>query len=139
MYIGSAKFSGGFWVNAVLITLIVIYFLYQAFNMWRRSRISTLLDEEDFKEGMRKAQVIDLREKKDFDAGHILGARDIPYSQLKNRLTELRTDLPVYLYDQGRTLSSRAALYLSKKGYTKLYILRTGFQRWNGKTKKSKY
>ena len=35
---------------------------------------------------MRKAQVIDVREKDTFDAGHILGARSMPYNMLKQQL-----------------------------------------------------
>ncbi|AEV95363.1 rhodanese-like domain-containing protein [Pediococcus claussenii] len=138
MIIG-ASLSGGAWLNIIVIIALIGFFSYQGYLMWKRSRISKMLDEEEFQAGMRKAQVIDLREKRDFDAGHIMGARNIPYSQLKNRLQELRADLPVYLYDQGRTLSGRAALLLSKNDFTNISILRPGFERWEGKTKKSKY
>jgi rhodanese-related sulfurtransferase len=139
MVVAAASNSAGFWINTVLIILIFGYLAYQLYLYWRRGKISTQLSEEEFRAGMRKAQVIDLREKRDFDAGHILGARNLPYTQLKSRTQELRSDLPVYLYDQGRTLSGRAAMLLSKNGFEKLYILKPGFQGWTGKTKKAKY
>lgn len=139
MAVAAAKYTTGFWINTIVIILIIAYLVYQLYLYWKRGNISTQLDDDEFRAGMRKAQVIDVREKKEFDAGHILGARNIPYSQMKNRTQELRSDLPVYLYDQGRTFSGRAAMLLSKKGFTQLYILKNGYQRWTGKTKKTKY
>lgn len=53
--------------------------------------------------------------KNDFDKGHILGARNVPLSVMKQRYVEIRQDLPVYLYDQGMTLSTRASVMLGKK------------------------
>ena len=96
-------------------------------------------DEDAFREGMRKAQVIDLRQKDAFDKGHILGARSLPYIYLKQQYGELRPDLPVYLYDDGMQLSTQAVTFLAKKGYHKLYILKGGYAEWHGKTKKAKY
>lgn len=139
MAVAAAKYTTGFWINTIVIILIIAYLVYQLYLYWKRGKISTQLDDDEFRAGMRKAQVIDVREKKEFDAGHILGARNIPYSQMKNRTQELRSDLPVYLYDQGRTFSGRAAMLLSKKGFTQLYILKNGYQGWTGKTKKTKY
>ena len=91
---------------------------------------------EEFKETMRKAQVIDVREKDTFDAGHILGARSMPYSMLKTTIGSLRKDQPVYLYDQKKALSIRAANLLRKNGYTDIYILKGGYDGWTGKVKK---
>ena len=127
------------YINIVLIILIAAYFIYEFYCYIRRKQVSTMLEEEDFQAGMRKAQLIDLREKKDFDAGHILGARNIPYNSLKPRLGELRTDMPVYVYDQTHTLSVRAVMTLHKNGFKDLYILKTGYAKWEGKTKKAKY
>jgi rhodanese-related sulfurtransferase len=84
---------------------------------------------------MRKAQVIDVREKAEFDAGHILGARNIPYTVLDNSISAIRKDQPVYLYDRSKALSVRAANKLRKKGYKNIYILKDGYDSWTGKTK----
>ena len=101
----------------------------------RLKKAVTNLTQEQFIEGYRKAQLIDLREPKEFEAGHILGARNIPMSQLKNRMNEIRPDLPVYLYCQNNGRSARAALMLKKKGYEKLHQLEGGFKTWTGKVK----
>lgn len=99
--------SGMAYVNIVLVIIIAAYFIYELYSYIRRRQVSTMLDEEAFQAGMRKAQVIDLREKKEFDAGHILGARNIPFNSLKVRMNELRKDMPIYVYDQTHTLSTR--------------------------------
>ncbi len=104
-------------------------------TMSRLSKAVDPLTQEEFIEGYRKAQLIDVREQKDFEAGHILGARNIPYSQLRQRYKEMRPDLPVYLYDQNGSKSARAALFLKKKDYEKLYHLQGGFRQWTGKIK----
>ncbi|WP_404819902.1 rhodanese-like domain-containing protein [Lactiplantibacillus garii] len=127
------------YINIVLIILIAAYFIYELYSYIRRRQVSTMLEEDEFQAGMRKAQVVDLREKKEFDAGHILGARNIPFNTLKVRMNELRTDMPVYVYDQTHTLSTRAVVTLSKNGFKELYILKPGYARWEGKTKKAKY
>ncbi|MBA1395176.1 rhodanese-like domain-containing protein, partial [Lactobacillus sp. XV13L] len=63
--------------------------------------------------------------------------RTLSYTQLKMLATELRKDLPVYLYEQGSTLSIRAALKLKKWGFNDVKWLEKGFNEWEGKTKKT--
>lgn len=86
---------------------MIIWGGYELFQYFNRKRASVELTEEEFKKEMRRVQLIDVREKSDFDAGHILGARNIPYSLFKTRMVEIRKDQPVYLYDHNKTLSSR--------------------------------
>ena len=108
---------------------------FSLYNFFRQKKILTTLSEEEFTAGYRKAQLIDVREQKDFEAGHILGARNIPFSQLRQRYKELRPDLPIYLYDQNGGKSARAALFLKKKDYKHLYHLQGGFRQWTGRIK----
>jgi len=117
---------------AIVLGIIIVYVLV---NMLRLKKAVTNLTQEEFIQGYRKAQLIDVREVKEFDSGHILGARNVPSTQLRQRYKEIRSDLPVYLYCQNSGRSARAAIFLKKKGYNQLYQLQGGFKSWTGKVK----
>ncbi|MEH7009843.1 rhodanese-like domain-containing protein [Neobacillus niacini] len=122
----------------VLLVIIVAVLAYSVFTYFYQKRIVKTVTEEEFRAGYRKAQLIDVREPNEFEAGHILGARNIPMSQIKMRMKELRPDLPVYLYDQSGMRSARAAQFLHRKGYKDLTQLQGGFKKWSGKVKTKK-
>ncbi|MDL4841568.1 rhodanese-like domain-containing protein [Aquibacillus rhizosphaerae] len=121
-----------------LIGLVIVLILFSVYRYFKQKKVLTTLTEDEFREGYRKAQLIDVREPKEFEAGHILGARNIPLTQMRQRLIELRKDQPVYLYCQNGSRTIRAAMLLNKKGYKDLNQLKGGFKKWNGKVKKSK-
>lgn len=123
-------------LTIILLILILAWCGWLAFNHYRVHQIADFVPQKFFIQGKRHAQIIDVRERKAFNAGHILGARNIPYSTFRAFYKGIRRDMPIFLYDQGTTLSSRAAFYLYKKGYRKLYILKEGYRNWSGKTKK---
>ncbi|MEK4426142.1 rhodanese-like domain-containing protein [Solibacillus sp. FSL K6-1523] len=118
-----------------ILAVLAIIIIYVVINSYRLKKAVTNLTQEEFIKGYRKAQLIDLREPKEFEAGHILGARNIPTTQFGTRHKEIRPDLPVYLYCQNSGRSARAALSLKKKGYTQIYQLQGGFKTWTGKVK----
>lgn len=123
------------WILIGAAVLLVVFGLYRFF---KARKIMKTLTEEEFRQGYRKAQLIDVREPNEFDGGHILGARNIPLSQMRNRLIEIRKDKPVYLYCQSGARSTRAAMLLNKKGYEDLNVLQGGFKKWTGKIKSKK-
>ncbi|QHE52932.1 rhodanese-like domain-containing protein [Pontibacillus sp. HMF3514] len=118
-----------------LLAAIVAILGYAVFKYVMQRRYLKTLTEEEFKQGYRKAQLIDVREPNEFKGGHILGARNIPVTQLKQRLQEVRPDKPVYLYCQNGTRAARAANILHKKGYKDINQLQGGFKKWGGKIK----
>ncbi|WP_010530969.1 rhodanese-like domain-containing protein [Lentibacillus jeotgali] len=118
-----------------LIIIVVALLAVGMFRYFRQRNFLKTLTEEQFRQGYRKAQLIDVREPNEFDKGHILGARNIPLTQMKQRLVELRKDKPVYLYCQGSSRSARAAQLLHKKGYEDISQLKGGFKKWTGKVK----
>ncbi|KMY43796.1 hypothetical protein AC622_05675 [Bacillus sp. FJAT-27916] len=119
----------------ILIGLAVLIIAYSIYSYFSTKKMVKTLSQEEFKAGYRKAQLIDVREQNEFDGGHILGARNIPSTQLKMRMKELRKDKPVYLYCQSGMRSTRAAQMLYKNGYRDLYQLDGGFKKWTGKIK----
>ncbi len=118
--------------------VIVAIAIYVGVTVLRARKAIAPLTQEQFIQGYRKAQLIDLRESADFEAGHILGARNIPYTQFQHRHEEIRKDQPVYFYDQNGGRSTRAALFLKKRGYTDMYYLQGGFRNWTGRIKHGK-
>ncbi|MBB6454243.1 rhodanese-related sulfurtransferase [Salirhabdus euzebyi] len=122
----------------LILIFLVAFILYGAFKYFRQKRYLTTLTEDQFVEGYRKAQLIDVREPNEFEKGHILGARNIPLSQMKHRLVEIRKDKPVYLYCQSGARSARAANMLNRKGCEDLNHLKGGFRKWTGKVKTKK-
>ena len=124
-------------MNTLYLLLIMLgaIIVYSVITWLYQRKIVKTLTEEQFREGYRKAQLIDVREQNEFEAGHILGARNIPMSQMKARLKELRPDKPVYLYCQSGMRSGRAAQFLYRRGYKDLPHLQGGFKKWGGKIK----
>jgi len=123
----------GNWYAIIIVFAVLL--IYTIIRTIRQSRYLKVLDEQEFRQNYRKAQLIDVREPQEFKNGHILGARNIPATQMKQRLVEIRPDKPVYLYCQGGTRSARAAQLLHKKGYKHIYQLKGGFKKWTGKVK----
>jgi len=118
-----------------LLIAIAIFAIYSIIVYLYQRKIVKTISEDEFRQGYRKAQLIDVREPNEFSAGHVLGARNIPLSQLKMRKGEIRSDKPVYLYCQNGMRSGRAAQFLHRKGYRQLSQLQGGFKKWSGKVK----
>lgn len=129
----------------IILDIVLIAIILAFVGVWAWNKIQSRLlgnkglDNDAFNAGMRKAQVVDLREKEPFKRKHIDGARSLPYTMLKYQYSELRRDLPVYLYSDSLTVTLRAARFLKKKNFIAIYWLKSGFDEWKGRTKASKY
>lgn len=78
----------------------------------------------------KQAQLIDLRDQKDFKLGHISGSRNIPYSQLDQHVEELKKlDRPlIFVCNMGQVSGSA----LQKTGHHDSYRLDGGILNWKG-------
>ena len=97
--------------------LFMAYGIYLFVLIWMRQSSAKVVSAEEFGKDLRHGQLIDVREKDEFKAAHILGARNIPYSQFKERFMELRKDQPIYLYEEGVSIAGRCAYRLKKNGW----------------------
>lgn len=77
--------------------------------------------------------VIDVRGASEYAAGHLPGARHIPFAELASRLSELPQDHPIVTYcnmsHPGQSRSERAAALLHEQGY-KTWALAGGYPAW---------
>jgi len=78
------------------------------------------------------AFLLDLRETKDFEGGHLPNATHIPLSQLASRGAELAKykQRPVIAYCDRGLKSRGARSVLTKLGFEKVYVLEGGMRAW---------
>jgi phage shock protein E len=78
------------------------------------------------------AAVLDVRTPAEFEAGHIPGAKLLPYDQVAARAGELPgKDRPILLYCRTGRRTAIAAGALARLGYTRVYDLQ-GLSNWTG-------
>jgi len=115
---------------ALAATIAMIFVVeYQRFRRVAESvspsRATRLSNSED-------AVFIDTRAKKDYDEGHLPGARHVPSREVEQYLKQIEKlrDRPVVLYDDGGFDAERAAKALAKNGFGRLYALQGGMAAW---------
>lgn len=88
----------------------------------KQVKVSTMRDlvESD-------AYIIDVREKGEFEAGHLLQAKNIPLSEFRDRLDEIPTDQPVYIHCRSGQRSYNVVAALNNLGYKNIYNVSGSF------------
>ena len=76
------------------------------------------------------AQVLDVREPQEYEAGHLPGAVLIPQADLATRLHEVPKDRPILTVCASGARSLRAARFLKKLGYEHVVNLEGGTNAW---------
>ena len=74
--------------------------------------------------------VVDVREPYEFVEGHAAIAKNIPLSQLRERLSEIPRDKKVYVICRSGRRSRRALTLLREAGYKKIQPIRGGMLAW---------
>lgn len=77
-------------------------------------------------------QVVDVRSRQEFQAGHVAGAVHIPFVQLPARLRELDQARAVLVYCRSGNRSARAGAYLARHGF-RVVNMRGGFWPYAGR------
>lgn len=79
----------------------------------------------------RQVQVIDVRPREEYEAGHISGAVSIPLAELKGRLAELPRELELVAYCRGPycVLAPQAIGMLRQAGFRARRLV-VGFPEW---------
>ena len=84
----------------------------------------------------KDAVVVDVRDKKEFDAGHIVDSINIPLAKLKQRVTELKKhkDKPVLVVCKLGQHSGDAAKTLEEAGHSEVIRLSGGVTEWKSQS-----
>jgi rhodanese-related sulfurtransferase/membrane protein DedA with SNARE-associated domain len=103
--------------------------LHRSFTWIKQNELQRRLDQGD------TIAVIDVRGPDEFTGplGHIATARNIPITELNNRLAELAglEQKPIVLVCRTDKRSTAAAQTLHAAGFSHVRVLRQGMQRWN--------
>jgi len=76
--------------------------------------------------------ILDVRQPKEYEEGHIAGAKLIPLPELDSRLDEIDPKKPTVVYCAVGGRSRVAAQLLAGKGVADVINLSGGFKAWNG-------
>lgn len=80
----------------------------------------------------QQAVVLDVRERKEFQAGHIVEAVNVPFSALDNRVDELKKyrDRPIVVTCKMGQTAGAAGTLLRKQGFENVSRLTGGMAEW---------
>jgi hydroxyacylglutathione hydrolase len=81
-------------------------------------------------DGSAAVTVLDVRDRAEWEAGHIAGAVNVPLGHLTDRVAELERDRPLVLHCQSGGRSSVAASVLRAHGFSNVINLSDGFSGW---------
>jgi hydroxyacylglutathione hydrolase len=82
------------------------------------------------RESRRGATVLDVRNRSEWEEGHVPGARLVPLPELPARLEELRGAGPIAVHCQGGSRSAVAASLLRSAGFADVSNVDGGFAAW---------
>jgi len=81
--------------------------------------------------------LVDVRTSKEFEAGHMLHAINIPIDEIRNRLNELPKNKTIYIYCEAGMRGYLAHRILRQNDYQNVLNLSGGYSLWNACTKES--
>lgn len=99
--------------------LVALNVMKESFKQVHVNEVRKLVEE--------KAYIIDVREKGEYSQGHIIGAVNIPLSEIRNRINEIPRNHPVYLHCRSSQRSYNAAVALGHMGFENIYNISGSF------------
>jgi len=99
--------------------LVALNILHEEFKQVHVDEVYNLVET--------KALIIDVREREEYAAGHILTAKNIPMSEFRQRLNELPKDKPFYVHCRSGQRSYNVVRALGQLGYTNAINVSGGF------------
>lgn len=98
------------------------------------SVINKVVGQKEFENVMKKtdAQLIDVRTKDEYNAGHIGNAKNFDFykSDFKSNMAKLDKTKPVLVYCAKGGRSGQTASMLKEMGFKEVYDLSGGYESW---------
>ena len=102
-----------------LAALVATNMMAGRFKQVRVSEVRSLVESGAF--------IVDVREPNEFANGAVKGAKNIPLSQLRERMHEIPKDIPVYVHCRSAQRSYNAVMALEHSGYDKVFNVSGSF------------
>ncbi len=118
--------------NILLIAIILVCSVSLAWPMIQRRRTGPEVDNSSATEliNRKNAQIIDLRDPKDFKKEAIANSVNIPAGRIQNELGKIDKARPVLLVEDDGRRARMATPVLRGTGFKEVYILAGGLNAW---------
>ena len=126
-FIGNHLVLSTMWVATLVV--IILYHRKNSASSVTPQQAIMLINRKD-------AVVIDVREKKEFDTGHVVDSLNIPLAKLKQRITELKKykNKPLLVVCKLGQHSGEAAKIVQEAGYEEVFRLSGGVTEWKAQS-----
>lgn len=105
-----------------IVNLAALVAQNQIYGTYKQIKVNEVRDLVE-----NNAYFLDVREKNEYDAGHLIHAHNIPLSELRNRLNEIPQDIPVYVHCRSGQRSYNAVMVLQNNGFTNVFNVAGSF------------
>lgn len=102
-----------------LAALVGLNLLYGRYKQVSVSEVRDLVES--------KAFIVDVREKGEYERGHLVNSVNIPLSELRERMDEIPKDVPVYVHCRSGQRSYNAVMALKNSGYNNVWNVSGSF------------
>jgi rhodanese-related sulfurtransferase len=118
--------------NYLLVAAFVLLLVLFIRNETKRGGNSVTAQQLVDMVNRQNAVVLDIRDKKEFQSGHIVDALNIPYSALDSRIDELKKyrERPIVVTCKMGTNAGAAGALLRKQGFENVSRLTGGIAEW---------
>lgn len=99
--------------------LVGLNILHSCFKQVHVHEVRKLVEED--------AYIIDVRNKDEFELGHLINAKNIPLVEIRDRVDEIPKDRPVYLHCKTGQTSYNAVMALQHMGFDNVYNVAGSF------------
>lgn len=102
-----------------LAALVAQNLLHGHFKQVKVDEVRELIENQAF--------FLDVREKNEFESGHLINAHNIPLSELRERMDEIPKDQAVYVHCRSGQRSYNAVMALQNSGFSNVFNVNGSF------------